>query len=72
MLFTNKVFADIPPVNFNQTVVKRVFEHRLLGIWLTPSLCWTKQVHEVCLKANAKLAHHCFGSHSLMAAELDW
>ena len=59
MVFTNKVFADIPPVNVNQTVVKRVFEHRHLGIWLTPSLCWTKQVHEVSLKANAKLAVFC-------------
>ena len=45
-----------PPVNFIQTVVKCVFEHKHLGIWLTPSLCWTKQVNEVVLKANAKLA----------------
>ena len=23
-------------------------------------------------KANTEPSHHCFGSHSLMAAELDW
>ena len=56
MLFTTKVVVDTPQVNFNQTVVKRVFEHNHLGIWLTPGLCWSKHVHDVCLRANAKLA----------------
>ena len=56
MLFSNKVFADIPHVNFNQSYVKRVFEHKHLGIWPTPSLCGSKQVHDVCLRATAKLA----------------
>ena len=38
-------------------MVKAVFlEHKHLDIWLTPSLCWSKKVHDVCLKANTKLA----------------
>ena len=56
MIFSNKVFVDIPNVNFNQTIVKQVLEHKHLGIWLMPSLCFSKQVHDVCLRANAKLA----------------
>ena len=51
MIFSNKVFVDIPNVNFNQTIVKQVLEHKHLGIWLTPSLCFSKQFHDVCLRA---------------------
>ena len=31
-------------------------EYKHLGIWLTPSLCWSKQIHEICMRANSKLA----------------
>ena len=34
----------------------QVQEHKHLGIWLTPRLCWSKQIHEICLRANSKLA----------------
>ena len=31
-------------------------QHKHLGIWLTSTLCFSKQVHEVCIKDNMKLA----------------
>ena len=56
MLFSSKVFLNTPEILFNNIVVKQVYEHKHLGIWLTPTLCWTKQIHEICLRANSKLA----------------
>ena len=41
---------------FNDTVVHRVQQHKHLGFWLDSNLTFRKQVHEVCTKANAKLA----------------
>ena len=56
MLFSHKIFSNVPPILFNNTIVKQVQEHKHLGIWLTPTLCWSKQIHEICLRANSKLA----------------
>ena len=36
--------------------MEQVLEHKHLGLWLTPTLCWSKQVHEICMRANSKLA----------------
>ena len=41
---------------FNNTLVQQVSEHQHLGIWLTPLLSWLKQVYEIRLRANSKLA----------------
>ena len=41
---------------FYITVVEQVVEHKHLGIWLTPSLCWSQQIHEICMIAMSKLA----------------
>ena len=52
----NKLLFNSPPLVFNNTYVERVAEHKHLGLWLTLSLCWSKHVHETCLKATRKLA----------------
>ena len=31
-------------------------EHKHLGIYLNTLLCWARQIHETCLRANRKLA----------------
>ena len=57
MIFSNKKFLqNSPPLRFNGSFVSRVHEHRHLGIWLSSSLSWSRQIHEVCLRANSKLA----------------
>ena len=43
-------------IRFNDSFVIRVHEHRHLGIWLSSSLSWSRQIHETCLRANSKLA----------------
>ena len=56
VIFSKKNLANSPPIIFNNTLVSRVHEHRHLGVWLSSSLDWSKQVREVCLRANGKLA----------------
>ena len=56
LIFSKKNLSNSPPIIFDNTFVSRVYEHRHLGVWLSPSLDWSKQVREVCLKANGKLA----------------
>ena len=41
---------------FNDIIVQRVSEHKHLGVWLSSSLDWHRQVNEVCKKANFKLS----------------
>ena len=52
----NKVLFNSPPLVLNNTYISRVHQHKHLGVWLTSSLDWSKQIHEACLKANGKLA----------------
>ena len=56
MIFSNKMLSNSPPVLFNSIVVEQVYEHKHLGIWLTPTLCWSRHVQHICMKANSKLA----------------
>ena len=56
VIFSKKNLFNSLPIIFNSIIVDRVTEHRHLGIWLSSSLDRQKQVKEVCLKANAKLA----------------
>ena len=56
MIFANKDFEASPPIIFNDFVVKRVSEHKHLGIWLTPNLSWSRHVHHICMRANSKLS----------------
>ena len=56
IIFSKKVLNNSPPLVFNNTNVERVNTHKHLGVFLTSSLDWSKQVHEMCLKANRKLS----------------
>ena len=55
IIFSNKVLHNTIPLRLNNYIIERVVEHRHLGLWLTPTLCWSKHIHEICLKANRKL-----------------
>ena len=70
MFFSSKEFSCNPNILFNSTVVKQVVEQKHLGIWLTPSLCWSKQIHEICMTENSKLAVLC-SVHYLFRSTLD-
>ena len=54
IFFSDKLLANSPPVFFNDIIVSRVFQHKHLGIWLSSTLSWQKQIHELCIRANAK------------------
>ena len=56
MIFSNRLLSNSPPVLFNNIVVEQVYEHKHLGIWLTPTLCWSRHIQHICMKANSKLA----------------
>ena len=56
MIFTDKTFKASPPILFNDFVLKRVAEHKHLGIWLTPTLSWSRHLHHICMRANSKLS----------------
>ena len=49
-------FFNSPPLVLGGSFVDRVHEHKHLGIDLSSSLCWEKQVHEATQRANRKLA----------------
>ena len=56
MIFTNKMLNNSPPLEFNNVFIERVNKHKHLGVYLTPDLSWSTQVHEICLKAIRKLS----------------
>ena len=56
IIFSSKINFNSPPIVFNGTFVERVHQHRHLGVWLDSSLDWSKQISEVCKKANCKMA----------------
>jgi hypothetical protein len=45
-----------PALTLNGLFVERVQEHKHLGIYLSSTLAWTRQIHETSLRANRKLA----------------
>ena len=52
----NKVMNNSPPILFDGSYVNRVIEHKHLGVWLSSSLSWSRQIQETCMKANCKLS----------------
>ena len=56
MVFSNKLLNNSPPLVFNNTLIDKKSMHRHLGVYLTPTLDWTHQINDVCLKANRKLS----------------
>ena len=55
MIFSTKEQADSPPILFNHIPVERIFEHKHLGIWLTPNLSWSRHIRYISMRANSKL-----------------
>ena len=56
IIFSQKIVTSSAPLSLNGEPVKRVNTHKHLGVYLTYNLDWSIQVHNVCLKANRKLA----------------
>ena len=56
IIFSNKCLNNSPPVTLGSTVVERVNTHKHLGVYLTSTLDWSRQLQEVLLKAYRKLA----------------
>ena len=56
MIFSKRDQQNSPPITFCTHIVENVSVHRHLGVYLTPTLDWSTHVHQVCLKANRKLA----------------
>ena len=54
--FLKKDWGYQPQIMFCGDKVERVTVHRHLGLYLTPILDWSVHVHQVCLRANRKLA----------------
>ena len=56
IIFSNKFLNNSPPLLFDNSCIERVNLHKHLGVYLSSSLDWGKQINEVCLKANRKLS----------------
>ena len=56
ILFSEKTFQIQPQLTLNDQPIKKVTQHKHLGLILTSNLDWTPQIQAVCLKANQKLA----------------
>ena len=52
----NKYLFNSPPLILDDSFITRVHQHRHLGLWLSSTLYWDKQIHSTLLKANGKLA----------------
>ena len=57
IIFSRKlqVYYSLPLI-FDSTFVDRVHEHKHLGLWLSNTLTWSRQISETVLKANFKLS----------------
>ena len=56
IIFSNKYLNNSPALIFNNKYIDRVNVHKHLGIYISSTLEWSKQIYEVCLKANRKLS----------------
>ena len=56
MIFSNRILNNSPPLIFNDCYIDLVNSHKHLGLYLSSTLDWSKQISEVCLKANRKLS----------------
>ena len=58
MFFIQPQSKRVNSVNIyhNDVPVKEVFEHKHLGVILTPTLDWSRHIHEICTKAYWKLS----------------
>ena len=56
MIFSQKYLNNSPPLLLNNETINRVNIHKHLGVYLSSKLDWSKQIDEICLRANRKLA----------------
>ena len=56
MIFSKKTFANSPLLLLNNEEIKRVRQHKHLGLFLSENLNWSAQIHYVCMRANRKIA----------------
>ena len=56
IIFSGKTLNNSPPIIFDNKMIERVNEHKHLGIYLSSSLDWSRQVHEIGRKASKKLS----------------
>ena len=55
ILFSQNKVDLVPPLTFDDKVIKQVNSHKHLGFYLTYNLDWSEQLNYVCLKANQRL-----------------
>ena len=53
--FSRKHDREIPPINFDETIVKDVEAHKHLGLTLQTNGKWTNQIKETTTRANKRL-----------------
>ena len=51
----SKNSTEIPPVVINSTPVERVDNTKLLGLWISSDLTWSKHVKEITKKASSRM-----------------
>ena len=56
IIFSNKILNNSPQLMFDNVSIERVNLHKHLGVYLASTLDWSKQIDEVCCKANRKLS----------------
>ena len=56
IIFSNRYLNNSPPLIFNDCNIDLVNLHKHLGLYLSSTLDWSRQISEVCLKANRKLS----------------
>ena len=61
-----------PTSSFIHQILYSCNRQRRFGTGVYFSKGWSKHWDGLLQKATPSIVHHCFGSHSLMAAELDW
>ena len=56
MIFSTRYLNNSPPLIIDNDIISRVNTHKHLGVYLASNLDWSKQIDEICLKANRKLS----------------
>ena len=56
MIFTRSLTEIATRFEINSKIIDRIEETKLLGVWLTTYLDWTKNTKEICRKAYARMS----------------
>lgn len=52
MLFTNKTIKTLTPIIYQNNIIKKVTQHKLLGITIDESLTFKSHISELCIKIS--------------------